>query len=191
MLLALAVSLIFLQSCEPYTEFQVNREQKGGLTHSFGGVDRGSHVIVVDYRDSRGQSTLIDRGNVTFTNTTQYMNRIKYSHAFFLETDPAMLEFSVEWSSDFPTTEVVGFNACDPGERWVLDVQADVPSGESGTISWDVTSKYKADFNGDDRVNGTDLGLMLGGWGGSEYDLDDNGIVNGSDLGLLLNCWTD
>ena len=48
-----------------------------------------------------------------------------------------------------------------------------------------------ADLNGDGRVNGADLGLMLVAWGGSgPSDLDGNGVTNGGDLGLLLAAWT-
>lgn len=49
------------------------------------------------------------------------------------------------------------------------------------------------DLNADGRVNGADLGLLLGAWGpadGSPYDLNHDGVVNGADLGLLLGCWT-
>ncbi|HMN97125.1 MAG TPA: hypothetical protein PKC43_11665 [Phycisphaerales bacterium] len=47
------------------------------------------------------------------------------------------------------------------------------------------------DLNGDGIVNGADLGILLGAWGGSgAADLDDNGVVDGADLGLLLGAWT-
>lgn len=47
-----------------------------------------------------------------------------------------------------------------------------------------------ADLNGDGFVNGGDLGLMLGAWGGAgPGDLDGNGVVDGADLGLLLGEW--
>jgi hypothetical protein len=46
-----------------------------------------------------------------------------------------------------------------------------------------------ADFNGDRVVAGADLGMLLGGWGGPDYDLNGDGIGNGADLGLLLGAW--
>ena len=48
------------------------------------------------------------------------------------------------------------------------------------------------DINGDGRVNGADLGLMMGAFNGTEaaFDLNHDGIVNGADLGLLLSHWT-
>ncbi|MFO0872922.1 MAG: hypothetical protein U0575_02990 [Phycisphaerales bacterium] len=46
------------------------------------------------------------------------------------------------------------------------------------------------DLNGDGIVNGSDLGLLLGQWGGpGSGDLDGNGVVDGADLGLLLGNW--
>ena len=48
-----------------------------------------------------------------------------------------------------------------------------------------------ADLNGDGRVDGADLGLMLVAWGGpGPADLDGDGVVAGADLGLLLAAWT-
>lgn len=52
------------------------------------------------------------------------------------------------------------------------------------------------DVNGDARVDGTDLGLLLGSWGPvpagarGAADLDGDGMVDGTDLGLLLGLWT-
>jgi len=49
-----------------------------------------------------------------------------------------------------------------------------------------------ADLNGDDVVNGTDLGMLLQAWGTTGFhdaDLNSDGIVDGIDLGLLLNSW--
>ncbi len=48
-----------------------------------------------------------------------------------------------------------------------------------------------ADLNGDDVVNGADLGLLLGAWGTvrGAADLNQDGTVNGADLGLLLGAW--
>ncbi len=48
------------------------------------------------------------------------------------------------------------------------------------------------DLNGDNLVNGADLGLLLADWnagGGSPADLNGDNAVNGADLGLLLAAW--
>ena len=51
----------------------------------------------------------------------------------------------------------------------------------------------RGDFNGDDLVNGADLGLLLVGWGTEDplVDLSEDGRVDGADLGLLLSFWGD
>ncbi len=47
-----------------------------------------------------------------------------------------------------------------------------------------------ADLDGDGKVTGADLGILLQQWGGDgPADLDRNGVVDGGDLGLLLQSW--
>ncbi len=49
-----------------------------------------------------------------------------------------------------------------------------------------------ADLNGDGKVDGADLGLLLADWGpcaGCLADIAPNGAVDGADLGLLLAAW--
>ncbi len=47
-----------------------------------------------------------------------------------------------------------------------------------------------ADVNADGTVDGADLGLLVGNWGGSGAgDIDASGTVDGADLGLLLSAW--
>ncbi len=47
------------------------------------------------------------------------------------------------------------------------------------------------DLDGDGHVNGADLGMLLGSWGGSSLgDLNCDGTVDGADLGVLLGAWT-
>ncbi|MFO0963531.1 MAG: choice-of-anchor tandem repeat NxxGxxAF-containing protein [Phycisphaerales bacterium] len=47
-----------------------------------------------------------------------------------------------------------------------------------------------SDLNGDQVVDGADLGLLLGNWGNSGVgDIDGSGTVDGADLGLLLGGW--
>ena len=48
-----------------------------------------------------------------------------------------------------------------------------------------------ADLDGNGRVDGADLGLMLGNFNGPGVgDINHDGIVNGADLGLLLDAWS-
>lgn len=47
------------------------------------------------------------------------------------------------------------------------------------------------DLDGDGRVDGVDLGLMLSNWGNpGRGDLDGDGAVSGTDLGQLLAAWS-
>ncbi len=47
------------------------------------------------------------------------------------------------------------------------------------------------DLDGDRLVNGRDLAMLLGQWGGSgNADLSGNGVVGGDDLAYLLGAWT-
>ena len=50
----------------------------------------------------------------------------------------------------------------------------------------------EGDLDGDNKVNGSDLGLMLAQWGSDgSADLNDDGVVDGADLGLILAAWGD
>ena len=42
------------------------------------------------------------------------------------------------------------------------------------------------DLNGDNLINGADLGLLLAAWNTAEADLNGDNLTNGADLGLLL-----
>jgi hypothetical protein len=47
-----------------------------------------------------------------------------------------------------------------------------------------------SDLNADRTVDGIDLGVLLGGWGGTGApDLNSDGVVDGIDLGILLGAW--
>ncbi len=63
--------------------------------------------------------------------------------------------------------------------------------GPSAAVSWTMPVNCPADLNGDNAVNGADLGLLLSDWNAakSAADLNDDGMVNGADLGLLLSAW--
>lgn len=56
------------------------------------------------------------------------------------------------------------------------------------------TPTVPGDVNGDGKVNGVDLGAVLGTYGpaapGSPTDFDQNGVVDGSDLGVVLGNWS-
>ncbi|MBC23110.1 MAG: MBL fold metallo-hydrolase [Phycisphaerae bacterium] len=48
-----------------------------------------------------------------------------------------------------------------------------------------------ADLNGDEVVDGEDLGLLLANWAGTnpQFDINEDGVIDGEDLGILLASW--
>ncbi|MBL9148664.1 MAG: FG-GAP repeat protein [Phycisphaerae bacterium] len=65
--------------------------------------------------------------------------------------------------------------------------------GTSGVGTLTVTQDCAgcvADLNGDTVVNGADLSILLGNWGGAGAgDLNDDNVINGADLSILLGAW--
>ncbi|MFM9145507.1 MAG: M12 family metallo-peptidase [Phycisphaerales bacterium] len=63
--------------------------------------------------------------------------------------------------------------------------------GGSGSLFVSCTQTCVGDFNGDNAVDGNDLGTMLGAWGaaGGPTDLNADGVTDGTDLGQLLARW--
>ena len=60
-----------------------------------------------------------------------------------------------------------------------------VPVGRTRTIT------MFGDLNGDGRIAGADLALVLAAWGGTgDADFNGDGIVNGGDLSVVLANWT-
>lgn len=65
--------------------------------------------------------------------------------------------------------------------------------GMSADLSGDGSAiTVPQDLNGDCKVDGDDLGTLLGQWGicpGCSADFNDDGLVDGDDLGTLLGAW--
>lgn len=75
------------------------------------------------------------------------------------------------------------------GSTWYIRVGSTGATAGSGSLTTSC-SACAADFTADGFVDGGDLGVMLGGWGGATTtDLDGDGTTNGSDLGILLGNW--
>jgi autotransporter-associated beta strand protein len=64
-------------------------------------------------------------------------------------------------------------------------------TGTTVTLSAiNIAPACEADLDGSGTVDGADLGLLLGAWGGAgAADLNGDGAVDGADLGLLLGAW--
>lgn len=86
-----------------------------------------------------------------------------------------------------------------PGKRMVLGtVVAKGFRASIASVSAEVANPpptCPADLNGDGRVNGADLGILLAAWGPGcdceciSPDLNGDGMIDGMDLGLFLNAW--
>jgi hypothetical protein len=63
--------------------------------------------------------------------------------------------------------------------------------GGSGSLFVSCTQTCTGDFNGDNAVDGNDLGQLLASWGavGGPTDLNADGVTDGNDLGQLLARW--
>jgi len=70
-----------------------------------------------------------------------------------------------------------------------------VAFGKSAPVALDAAEiqfnpNNAADLNGDGMVDGADLAILLGNWGGTGIgDLNHDGIVNGADVALLIGSW--
>ena len=85
----------------------------------------------------------------------------------------------------------------------IIDV-CEIANGDGGDVDFDGILDIcqcdvhpqvccPADLDGDGRVTGADLSLVLGGWGqsGTSADLDGDGVIGGADLALVLGAWGD
>ena len=84
--------------------------------------------------------------------------------------------------------QVVAFGEDANGEVYIADhggqIYKIVPASGDGPCP------RTGDIDGDGRVNGTDLGLLLGNWGGAgSTDINGDGTTDGNDLGTMLGNW--
>jgi formylglycine-generating enzyme required for sulfatase activity len=65
----------------------------------------------------------------------------------------------------------------------------------AAALAHDALAQCLGDLNGDRKVSGADIGILLGEWGtaggNTGADIDGNGTVSGSDLGAMLGAWGD
>ena len=86
------------------------------------------------------------------------------------------------------------------GNEAALETAKRFESRESGdplrhptvTITFSPPAAPRGDLNGDSRVDGADIGVLLAAWGqpGGPADLDGDGLVGGADLTIVLATWT-
>ncbi|MFM1936699.1 MAG: hypothetical protein RI990_1658 [Planctomycetota bacterium] len=83
-------------------------------------------------------------------------------------------------------TEFLRLYLAGDGTRW--DAVWGAPLPADGVTQ---QGRQTPDLDGDGRVDGIDLGLMLANWGNpGRGDLDGDGVVSGTDLGQMLAAWS-
>lgn len=61
----------------------------------------------------------------------------------------------------------------------------------TGTGDGTITVSLRGDLNNDGNIDGGDIGLLIGNWGGTGIgDLNGDGIVDSADLGIMLGLFT-
>lgn len=65
-----------------------------------------------------------------------------------------------------------------------------IPTLTATVMKGPLVALLPGDLNFNGAVNGADMGLLLGDWGGSQSDLTGDGVVDGADLGVVIGGWT-
>lgn len=162
---------------------------------SFGNAGSGAEVTI----DGSLEFELPYQSEVEFSNCSapEYYDNVVTFSLLNLATDEE-IELDDGGNSDCGTTVLVldaGYYAIQI-DGYVYDVPGDETGGGISTsISMDVSyldsPRQRADLDGDGRVDGSDLTMLLAAFGDldSEADLDRDGIVDGLDLSILLGNW--
>jgi len=96
---------------------------------------------------------------------------------------------------DFEVSSVVGPAIGLPDQPWVY-LPVEIASADGAEYEAIVRfplpgADSPADLNADGVVNGADLSILLGAWGGDGIaDLNGDGVVNGADLSVMLGDWS-
>ncbi|MFO0874548.1 MAG: CARDB domain-containing protein [Phycisphaerales bacterium] len=149
--------------------------------------------------DSMGDGNPPDVNLVSPNNTETYKQHATIAfHASAWDLEDLMLpDASISWQSsiDGPlgTGRLFLLDTLSPGTH-VITVTGTDSDGMSSSRQITMTVAPRVvlgpDLNLDGVVDGADLGLLLGNWGGIDGDLNGDGVVDGGDLGILLAAWS-
>lgn len=82
----------------------------------------------------------------------------------------------------------------EPRDVWVDETVPNLAWADPGAYPEPIEpiANPEGDLDGDGRIDGSDLSILLGRWGTSDpaADLDDSGLVDGGDLSRLLAAWS-
>ena len=167
--------------------FGVHREElKDGWLHTTGGMANDTRMLELDYFDNRraDQFEFNSQGWVDLTTISEDNRRIKYRHIVPIKFG----EYTIY-------QDTLDYEVCAGNGNVILYCEKPVASGETERVEWAYTVEIEpfGDLNGDECINGYDLGLMFGEWGvaGSPADFNNDETVDPVDLGILLANWRD
>ena len=110
-------------------------------------------------------------------------------------TTPALVADVQAWVSA-PATNfgwvIVGNEAVlESAKRFESRESADITRHPTLVVTYTPGNAPPGDLDGNGRIDGADLGLLLNAWGpgGGPADLNGDGVVNGADLGIQLAQW--
>lgn len=135
------------------------------------------------------QTEFADTGEVILRTLDQSLNVITSRSSGLISTPNLTWE---EFALFLPATPEAA--------SWQVELRGTLVTGTFINVFFDtmsLTFGITGDLNFDGVVNGADLGLLLGTWGGCPTDngcvgdLNDDGTIDGADLGILLGAWTD
>ena len=159
-------------------------------------------VLRFDANADRGMALLDDgsivswaNGNVVCWAAPGEIGEIAVLDArYILETDGTVHAIDIPGGSTAvpANCSAIGYTEGSGANQYVM-AMGRLATSEVHVVNLDLEplSSSVADLNGDDVVDGEDLGLVLGYWGnpGGVADINQDGIVNGVDMGLLLAAW--
>lgn len=128
-----------------------------------------------------------------FAATPSASKSIAAAGAYTFTSTPALVADVAAWQAN-PALNcgwiLVGNEAVlDTAKRFESRESADPTRRPLLTITY-TQGPIPGDFDGDGKVNGLDLGVLLSHWGeGGAWDMDADGTVNGADLALLIAAW--
>jgi len=185
---AFCVTSVAQEVCRPpMVSFGVHREElKDGWLHSTGGMVNETRMLNLDYLDNRriDQFEFTSQGWVDLTAISVEDRKLKYRHKVAINFG----EYTVH-------QDTLEYEVCASDGFVTFYCEKSVASGETERVEWAYTIEITpfGDLNGDECINGYDLGLMFGDWGvaGSPADFNNDGTVDPADMGILLANWKD
>ncbi len=169
----------------PLVSFGVHREElKDGWLHSTGGMVNDTRMLELDYFDNRliDQFEFNSQGWVDMTTIHEDDRKQKYRHKVAINFG----EYTISQDS-------TDYEVCASDGFVTFYCEKPVASGETERVEWAYTVEITpfGDLNGDECINGYDLGIMFAEWGvvGSPADFNNDGTVDPSDMGILLANW--